>query len=99
MIPLTPDCLALAGEPAGLVQLDEAWERPLLEFTPQVMGPGGEAFFTDAEGNLWMAYHAWIGPTVGYAAGQRALHIDPVTFVGDQLVITGPNSDPQPLPS
>jgi beta-xylosidase len=73
--------------------------EPIFTFTPEVLGPGGESFFTDAEGNLWMAYHAWTDATVGYPAGQRSLHIDPVTFAeAGKPVITGPTSDPQPLP-
>jgi beta-xylosidase len=145
--PLTADGLSLTGEPAELIQRDQAWERPLIEnpamvedndtyylfysgnwwetheyavgyavcetvtgpcqkplteplfdFEPPVMGPGGESFFTDTEGNLWMAYHAWTGADVGYPAGERSLHIEPVTFSNGQPVIPGPTDDPQPLP-
>jgi beta-xylosidase len=74
--------------------LDEPW----FEFKPPVMGPGGEAFFTDKEGNLWMAYHAWTGANVGYPSGQRSLHIDLVTFEGDQPETNGPSSTPQLMP-
>jgi beta-xylosidase len=73
-------------------------EEPILSYTPEVMGPGGEAFFTDAEGNLWLAYHAWRGPDVGYPGGIRSLRIDPVSFEDGMPVIQGPTSDPQPLP-
>ena len=62
------------------------------------MGPGGESFFTDTEGNLWMAYHAWTGADVGYPAGKRSLHIDRVTFEDDKPVTNGPSSTPQLLP-
>jgi beta-xylosidase len=77
-------------------------EKPLNEpwfiFKPPVMGPGGEAFFTDKEGNLWMAYHAWTGADVGYPGGKRSLHIDPVTFEDGKPVTNGPSSTPQLLP-
>jgi beta-xylosidase len=74
--------------------LDEPW----FAFKAPVMGPGGESFFTDKEGNLWMAYHAWTGANVGYPAGQRSLHIDLVTFEGDKPVTNGPSSTPQLFP-
>lgn len=45
-------------------------------------GPGGQEFFTDTRGALWMAYHAWQSDKVGYAAGgARALWVDRVEFV------------------
>ena len=41
-------------------------------------GPGGESFFTDATGTLFMAYHAW-GAKQGYnLGGVRSLWIDQV---------------------
>ena len=73
-------------------------QEPILSFTPEVMGPGGEMLFTDEEGNLWMAYHAWTGPDVGYPAGLRSLRIDPITFEDGKPVIHGPTDDPQSLP-
>lgn len=78
-------------------------EKPLnkswFEFRVPVMGPGGEAFFTDQEGNLWMAYHAWTGANVGYSGGgQRSLHIDLVTFEDGKPVTNGPSSTPQLFP-
>ena len=85
-------CEAVMGPCEKL--LDEPW----FKFIPPVMGPGGEAFFTDTEGNLWMAYHAWTGANVGYPSGQRSLHIDMVTFEGDKPVTNGPTSTPQRLP-
>jgi beta-xylosidase len=72
--------------------------EPWFKFKPPVMGPGGEAFFTDAKGNLWMAYHAWTGANVGNSIGDRSLHIDLVTFEDDKPVTNGPSSIPQLLP-
>jgi beta-xylosidase len=72
---------------------------PIFKFTLEVFGPGGEAFFTDTDGNLIMVYHAWPAPNVGYPQGQRMMFIDPVTFDDSGMpMIIGPTSDPQPLP-
>ena len=44
-------------------------------------GPGGQEFFADAGGQLWMAFHAWVGDDVGYAGGgMRALWLTKVGF-------------------
>ena len=73
--------------------------EPWFKFKPPVMGPGGESFFTDTKGTLWMAYHAWTGADVGYSGGgQRSLHIDLVTFESDKPVTNGPTSTAQLFP-
>ncbi len=72
--------------------------EPLFIFGNGAMGPGGEAFFTDTNGHLWMAYHAWTGTAVGYPAGERSLRIEPVTFEDGRPIIPGPTTDPQPMP-
>ena len=144
---LTPDGLALLGEPIQLIKRDQAWERPLIEnpamveyndqyylfysgnwwashtyaisyavcetvtgpcekplnepwfdYENPVMGPGGQTFFTDTEGNLWMAYHAWTGSNIGDDIGERSLHIDLVTFEGDKPITNGPTYTPQLIP-
>jgi beta-xylosidase len=74
--------------------LDEPW----FDYENPVMGPGGQAFFTDEEGNLWMAYHAWTGANIGDELGERSLRIDLVTFEGDTPVTHGPTYTPQLLP-
>ncbi|MEA2973486.1 MAG: hypothetical protein QOG82_1944 [Actinomycetota bacterium] len=46
-------------------------------------GPGGQEFFTDADGALHMAYHGWTPDSVGYGGGgARSLRIARVGFVG-----------------
>ena len=72
--------------------------EPWFDYENPVMGPGGQAFFMDTEGNLWMAYHAWTGANVGNDIGDRSLHIDLVTFEGGKPVTNGPTYTPQPLP-
>jgi beta-xylosidase len=86
---------ALCDSPMG--PCEKPLDEPIFKFTQEVFGPGGESFFTDEDGELVMAYHAWTAPTVGYPAGQRSFRIDPVTFENGVPVITGPTSDPQPL--
>jgi beta-xylosidase len=71
---------------------------PWLDYENPVMGPGGQAFFMDEEGNLWMAYHAWTGTNIGDDNGDRSLRIDLVTFEGDTPVTNGPTYTPQLLP-
>jgi hypothetical protein len=44
-----------------------------------IAGPGGQEFFTDAGGQLWMAYHAYTEPNVGYPNSRR-LHLMRVAF-------------------
>jgi beta-xylosidase len=73
-------------------------DGPIFEFNQGVFGPGGQALFEDEDGDLVMAYHGWTPPNVGYPAGQRSLFIDPVRFENGAPVMTGPTTDPQPLP-
>ena len=87
---------ALCESPVG--PCEKPRDEPIFQFNQGVFGPGGQAFFEDDEGDLVMAYHGWTPPKVGYPEGQRSLHIDPVTFEDGVPVITGPTSDPQPLP-
>jgi beta-xylosidase len=78
---------------------EKVLNEPWFQYKPPVMGPGGESFFTDPKGNLWIAYHAWTGANVGYGGGgERSLHIDLVTFEGDKPVTNGPSSAPQLFP-
>ena len=56
-------------------------DRPLVASSNGALGPGGQEFMTDEKGQLWMAYHAWSHPTVGYAnGGARSLRMTPVSF-------------------
>jgi beta-xylosidase len=126
---LSDDGKSLQGEPARLITVDQAWEKPLIENPSMVLhegkyyliysanwwesadyavgyavcdsplgpcrkpqdgpilaaneteaGPGGASFFHDHAGALWMAYHAWTPPHIGYARGQRSLHLARVVF-------------------
>jgi beta-xylosidase len=56
--------------------LEHAW----LSSFDTVRGPGGQEFFSDEAGCLWMAYHAWTLPNIGYPGGKRSLFIERVIF-------------------
>jgi len=73
--------------------------EPILGFTPEVMGPGGQMVIAGPDGGRWIVYHAWTGPDVGYPAGTRSMRIDRIEFVDGRPVVAGPTSDPQPAPA
>ncbi len=53
-------------------------------------GPGGQEFFTDTGGQLWMAYHAWTPSAVGYQlGGARSLRMAKVGLAGRRPVVRG----------
>ncbi len=68
------------------------FNEPLMASAGTQVGPGGASFFTDADGQVWLAYHAWTDPYVGYAGGKRSLHLGRATFEGDMLVIHRPEA-------
>lgn len=73
-------------------------DGPLVASADGVLGPGGQEFFHDPSGALWMAYHAWTAPTVGYAhGGRRSLRIDRLTFPQAEPTLRGPTTTPQLL--
>jgi beta-xylosidase len=74
-------------------------DEPILTFTPEVMGPGGEMIVEGPDGEPWIVYHAWTGPDVGYPTGMRSLRIDRVDFRDGRPVIEGPTSDSRPAPA
>jgi beta-xylosidase len=55
---------------------------PILRSSGQTTrGPGGASFFRDAQGNPWVAYHAWTAPHIGYpSGGARSMHVARVRF-------------------
>src|SRR5262249_28087331 len=53
-------------------------ESPFMHTLGPVIGPGGQQFFDDPRGQLWMAYHAWSGPASSYRdGGMRLLRLEP----------------------
>jgi beta-xylosidase len=60
--------------------------NPLLASDQTMEGPGGPSLFTDPQGNLWLAFHAWLPGEVGYPNG-RPLFLRRVNLVGDVLSV------------
>ena len=63
-------------------------DRPIISARPDAAGPGGAEFFTDAAGDPWVAYHAWLGGVAGYP-GRRALWLERVDVSGEIPVLLG----------
>ncbi|MGH9838210.1 MAG: family 43 glycosylhydrolase [Blastocatellia bacterium] len=66
---------------------------PILAKNEIAKGPGGQEFFTDADGKRWMAYHAWKPGAVGYGfRGSRSFRIEQFSFQNGKPVIVGPTA-------
>jgi len=50
-------------------------KRPWFVSDTTVAGPGGQEWFVDDSGQLWMAYHGWTPGNVGYPRGARSLRL------------------------
>jgi beta-xylosidase len=68
---------AACGRPAGACSKAAG---PWLGSSTKAQGPGGQEFFTDTSGRLWMTLHAWIDGKIGYPFGARALFALPIQF-------------------
>lgn len=55
---------------------------PWLASAKGAQGPGGEQFFTDPAGRVWMVFHAWPQSRVGYPSGKRALFVTEISIAG-----------------
>ena len=64
-----------------------AQANPVLRSTGSMAGPGGQEFFTDTGGAVWMAFHAYAVPNVG-PPNSRLLHLDRVNMSGGAPVMT-----------
>lgn len=82
---------AVCATPSGPCEKLE--KQPIVTSVGDTVGPGGGSFFSTPDKQLWMAYHAWTAPDVGYAAGgQRRLYLGHVNFVDDKPVIVRPEA-------
>ncbi len=82
---------AVCDTPSGPCR--KVQKLPLVTSIGATVGPGGASFFTTKTNELWIAYHAWMAPDVGYAAnGQRRLYLGRVTFANDKPVIARPEA-------
>ena len=71
---------------------------PWVRSTAAVAGPGGQDFFRDGTGKLWMSYHGWDPRAVGYEhGGRRTLRIDRVIMKDGAPVLYGPTHTPVPF--
>jgi beta-xylosidase len=61
-------------------------EGPWFASDANVAGPGGQELFTDATGQLRMAYHGWQPGQVGYPGGARSLRLASVSFTNGSPV-------------
>ncbi|MDQ4036433.1 MAG: glycoside hydrolase family 43 protein [Chloroflexota bacterium] len=61
-------------------------------------GPGHQGIFTDEDGDLWMAYHAWDNTAIGNDSVGRHLWLDELLFEDGKPVIDGPDAEPQAVP-
>jgi hypothetical protein len=57
----------------------ETSTQPLLGSQQGFSGPGGPSVFSNAQGNLWMAFHGWLPGKVGFP-NSRLLFLRPVTL-------------------
>ena len=60
---------------------------PVLASSGRIAGPGGGAAFTAPNGAVWLAFHAFTQPEVGYP-NSRTLHFAAVHIVGGIPVVT-----------
>jgi len=73
--------------------------NPILRSRGRAAGPGGQAVVGDADGDLWLAYHAWDSAAVGdEVGGQRSMWLDRLTFGGGRPKVEGPTDGPQEAP-
>ena len=86
----------------------EAEENPILHATfedlrddPSLVaaGPGHQSIVADADGDLWMAFHAWNKTAIGYErGGDRTMWIDELSFIDGRPMLDGPDANPQEAP-
>jgi hypothetical protein len=81
---------ATCESPAG--PCTKPWTGPLFGSADGAAGPGGVELFTDIDGELWMAYHAWAHGAVGYPDGRRTLRIDRITFAAGRPWVHAPST-------
>jgi hypothetical protein len=77
--------LAVCDGPAGPCR--RPLTAPVLASTDRLGGPGGGAVFTTPTGAVWLAYHAFTQPDVGYP-NSRTLHFATVRMIGGFPVVT-----------
>ncbi len=64
-------------------------DNPVLSTHGDFSGPGGEEFFADRTGGLWMVFHAWATEEVGYPEGARSLYLNEVEMADGAIQLIG----------
>jgi beta-xylosidase len=64
----------------------EPSNTPLVTSQAGFSGPGGPSTFTDAQGTLWLAFHAWLPGAIGYP-NSRLLFLRQVTVTAGGAAI------------
>ena len=90
-------CIGYAVGPSALGPFSKITRRgPWMVSGPDAAGPGGQEFFHDSGGALWMAYHAWAPERAGYErGGRRSLRLSKIGFA-DGRPIVQPGGHPSP---
>jgi hypothetical protein len=65
----------------------ESSDQPLLASGPSMSGPGGPSVFTDTQGNLWLAFDAWLPGQVGYP-NSRPLFLRRISVTAGAVQVT-----------
>lgn len=81
--------VGVAGCTGPLGPCTDASPNPILSSGTATAGPGGESFFTDANGNFWMAFHAWVPGAVGFP-NSRDLYLRQVNLSGPVPSVVAP---------
>jgi Glycosyl hydrolases family 43 len=77
--------VAVCDGPAG--PCHRALPGPVLASAGRLAGPGGGTAFTTPTGAVWLAFHAFTQPDIGYP-NSRTLHFATVRIVGDVPIVT-----------
>jgi hypothetical protein len=56
--------VAACGGPTG--PCSKQFDHPIVSSQATMSGPGGPSLFTDTQGAVWIAFHAWLPPAVDY---------------------------------
>lgn len=76
--------VALCQGPSG--PCSKPLDHSIISSQGAMSGPGGPSLFTDTQGGLWIAFHAWSSWAVGYPHS-RLLYLRQVTFTNHLPVV------------
>jgi hypothetical protein len=80
--------VAACRSPTGPCSKPE--DQPLLASQGPMAGPGGPSVLVDGQGGLWLAFHAWLPPDVGYPHN-RYLYLRRLGFRAGLPVVVAPS--------